>query len=70
MVDPETGQPHTAHTTLDVPIVLINAGIEGKPLRLKTGGRLADIAPTILELMGIAQPAKMTGVSLLDGPFV
>jgi 2,3-bisphosphoglycerate-independent phosphoglycerate mutase len=66
MVDPVTGAPHTAHTTLDVPTVLINAKVLGRPVSLKSGGRLADIAPTILALMGLEQPAAMTGVSLLD----
>jgi 2,3-bisphosphoglycerate-independent phosphoglycerate mutase len=66
MVDPETGAPHTAHTTLDVPTILINAKVLGRPVALKPGGRLADIAPTILALMGLEQPSAMTGVSLLD----
>lgn len=65
MVDPVTGEPHTAHTTLDVPGILINAKILGPNIRLKPG-RLADIAPTILAIMGLEKPAAMTGVSLLD----
>jgi 2,3-bisphosphoglycerate-independent phosphoglycerate mutase len=54
------GAPHTAHTTNPVPLILVGAG--QRPLK---PGRLADIAPTILALMGLAQPAEMTGTSLL-----
>lgn len=61
MIDPETGGPHTAHTTNPVPVILVN-GPDGKTLQ---PGRLADLAPTLLELMGLAQPAEMTGRSLL-----
>jgi len=61
MKDPKTGEPHTAHTTFDVPIVVINAP---KGIQLEDG-RLADVAPTMLALMGIPQPAPMTGHSLL-----
>lgn len=61
MKDPTTGEPHTAHTTFDVPIVAINAP-KGTGLE---NGRLADVAPTMLALMGIAQPKPMTGHSLL-----
>ncbi|HSR71104.1 MAG TPA: 2,3-bisphosphoglycerate-independent phosphoglycerate mutase, partial [Kiloniellales bacterium] len=62
MSDPETGQSHTAHTMNRVPLLLVNppAGIEDL-----ADGRLADIAPTILSLMGLEQPAEMTGRSLL-----
>ena len=60
MRDPSTGGPHTAHTTNPVPIMLATPG--GGAL---TDGRLADIAPTLLALMGIEQPAAMTGRSLL-----
>ncbi|MBD3679178.1 MAG: 2,3-bisphosphoglycerate-independent phosphoglycerate mutase [Rhodobacteraceae bacterium] len=61
MVDPETGGPHTAHTTNLVPIAVIGApdGAGLKP------GRLADIAPTLLDLMGLPKPDEMTGESLL-----
>ncbi len=62
MVDPETGKPHTAHTTNLVPVALVG-GPEGAALR---DGRLADLAPTILELMGLEQPEEMTGQSLLS----
>ena len=60
MRDPATREPHTAHTTNLVPVLL--AGRPGTALR---DGRLADLAPTLLALMGIAQPAEMTGESLL-----
>lgn len=62
LVDYETGAPFTAHTTNPVPFILVN-GPEGKKLR--EGGCLADIVPTIIELMGMEQPKEMTGKSLL-----
>ena len=61
MKDPKTGEPHTAHTTLDVPIVVLGAP-KGASL---DNGRLCDVAPTVLALMGIERPAVMTGHSLL-----
>ena len=61
LIDEETGEPFTAHTTNQVPFILVNT--EGYELR--ENGCLADIAPTLLELMGVAQPAEMTGTSLL-----
>ncbi|MCL5777002.1 2,3-bisphosphoglycerate-independent phosphoglycerate mutase [Limibaculum sp. FT325] len=67
MVDPETGGPHTAHTTNPVPLILVEperAAGHG----LATGGRLADLAPTLLGLMGLPQPPEMTGRSLLTEP--
>jgi len=63
MVDPETGGPHTAHTLNPVPLILVGAG---NRIVVKEG-RLADIAPTLLELMGLPKPAEMTGTSLLQG---
>ena len=63
MKDPETGEPFTAHTTFDVPIVIYGAA---KGAKLENG-RLADIAPTVLALMGMEKPAAMTGHSLLAG---
>ena len=60
MRDPETGGPHTAHTTNPVPVVLLGGGDASL-----SQGRLADIAPTLLELMGIPQPVEMNGTSLL-----
>ena len=62
MVDPETGKPHTAHTTNPVPVILFG-GPDG--VRLREGGRLADLAPSLLELMGLDKPTEMTGQSLL-----
>jgi len=62
LVDPETGNPHTAHTTNPVPFILVNADPKYK---LREGGVLADIVPTLIELMGEEQPAEMTGKSLL-----
>jgi 2,3-bisphosphoglycerate-independent phosphoglycerate mutase len=61
MRDPKTGGPHTAHTLNPVPIVVTGAGHRA----LIAEGRLADIAPTMLELMDLPQPKEMTGVSLL-----
>ena len=61
MRDPETGGPHTAHTTNPVPVLL--TGRPGAVLR--DGGRLADVAPTLLALLDLRQPAAMTGRSLL-----
>ena len=62
MINYETGAPHTAHTTNPVPFILVNYK-EGYTLR--EGGCLADIAPTLLEIMGLEQPEEMTGRSLL-----
>ncbi len=61
MRDPETGGPHTAHTTNPVPVMLVGA----RNRALSAEGRLADIAPTLLELMELPKPKEMTGVSLL-----
>jgi len=61
MWDPETGGPHTAHTLNPVPVILVG-GPPGVGLR---DGRLADLAPTVLELMGLPQPDEMTGRSLI-----
>ena len=62
LVDYETGAPFTAHTTNPVPFILVNADPSYK---LREGGCLADIVPTIIELMGMEQPVEMTGKSLL-----
>ena len=62
MIDPSTGEAHTAHTTNAVPVILVD-GPEGATLR--HGGRLADIAPTILQLMNLPKPEEMTGSSLI-----
>jgi 2,3-bisphosphoglycerate-independent phosphoglycerate mutase len=64
MQDTSTGQAHTAHTLNRVPVVLVHAPASG--LRLKDG-RLADIAPTLLKLLKLPQPAAMTGRSLIEG---
>ena len=61
MIDPNTGEPHTQHTEYPVPFLIMGEG----PVRLSTGRGLADIAPTILELLGVPQPPEMTGRSLL-----
>jgi len=65
MIDPVTGQPHTAHTTNPVPFLVIGRDLVGRKLR--AGGRLCDVAPTILEYLGIAQPKEMDAVSLFEG---
>ena len=61
MIDPDTGGPHTAHTLNPVPVILVG-GPSGATLR---DGRLADLAPTLLQLMGLKQPPEMTGESLI-----
>ena len=61
MIDYVTGDPHTAHTTNVVPLVLM-----GKENIKLNPGRLCDIAPTMLELMGLNKPDEMTGVSLIE----
>jgi 2,3-bisphosphoglycerate-independent phosphoglycerate mutase len=60
MRDPHTGGPHTAHTTNPVPVVLVGGGDV-----VLAQGRLADVAPTLLELMDLPQPSEMTGRSLI-----
>lgn len=61
MADPVTGQPHTAHTLNPVPLIYVGP----RPLSLRTRGSLQDIAPTLLDLLGLDQPAAMTGRSLI-----
>ncbi len=63
MIDPETGEPHTAHTTNKVPFILVDEECKNG---LKSGCALKDIAPTILSLMGIKKPEEMTGVDLRE----
>ena len=64
MWDPVTEEPFTAHSCNPVPCILIGAGLE--KARLRPGGQLADIAPTLLELLGLPQPGEMTGTSLIQ----
>lgn len=64
MIDPATGGPHTAHTTYDVELIVADDRLKGKRLH---EGRLADVAPTILQLAGLEKPTEMTGKSLIDG---
>ena len=63
MVDPETGGPHTAHTTNPVPVIVFNGPRE---TTLRDGGRLADVAPTLLDLMTLPLPEEMTGRTLIQ----
>ena len=62
MIDYKTGEPHTAHTTNPVPLILVT---KDENLKVKSG-KLADLAPTMLELLGIEQPKEMTGESILE----
>ena len=62
LIDPETGDPFTAHTTNPVPFILVNADPSYK---LRENGVLADIVPTLIDIMGLEQPAEMTGKSLI-----
>ncbi|HSD22464.1 MAG TPA: 2,3-bisphosphoglycerate-independent phosphoglycerate mutase [Anaeromyxobacter sp.] len=63
MTDPQTGQPHTAHTLNPVPFILADPDFRGAKLRAK--GVLADVAPTALQVMGLPQPKEMKGLGLL-----
>ncbi len=78
MFDPETNAPHTAHTVYDVPLIVVGAPFKGRMLRgdreasgwfspatRAKRGRLADILPTVLDMMGLPKPSEMTGTSLL-----
>jgi 2,3-bisphosphoglycerate-independent phosphoglycerate mutase len=61
MIDPESGGPHTAHTTNPVPFIIVDS--EGdRPLR--SGGALCDVGPTLLTMLGLERPAEMTGIDL------
>ena len=62
LVDEETGEPFTAHTTNQVPFILVNYD---DAYTLREGGCLADIVPTLIQIMGKEQPVEMTGKSLL-----
>ncbi|MBI5599932.1 MAG: 2,3-bisphosphoglycerate-independent phosphoglycerate mutase [Gemmatimonadetes bacterium] len=61
MFDPATGGPHTAHTTNPVPLLLVE---DGTPVALRAGGALCDVGPTVLGMLGVPQPAEMTGKDL------
>ena len=61
MIDPATGGPHTYHTTNPVPLILVS---EDEKVKLKRGGSLRDIAPTMLSVLGQPRPADMTGNDL------
>ncbi len=63
MADPATGQPHTAHTTNPVPLILFDPSFKG---RLRGGGTLANVAPTLLAMLEIAAPSEMTGRDLRE----
>ncbi|MEM7560592.1 MAG: 2,3-bisphosphoglycerate-independent phosphoglycerate mutase [Planctomycetota bacterium] len=63
MFDPETGGPHTKHTTYDVDLIVVDEALRNA--KLQDGGRLADIAPTALRLLGLDQPGEMSGQSLI-----
>ncbi len=65
MIDRATNSPHTAHTTTPVPFVL--ADPDKKGVKLRKGGGLEDVAPTVLKIMGIEKPAEMTGKPLFEG---
>ena len=62
MLDIKEDKPHTSHTTGDVPLIVFDE--QHKTMKLREGGRLADVGPTLLEMMGLAQPEEMTGQSL------
>jgi len=64
MKDPATGAPHTSHTTNPVPLLYVND--DDASARIAVGGRICDVAPTMLELMGLPQPLSMTGHVLLN----
>ena len=62
MRDPQTGEPHTAHTINPVPFIIVNPP---KDVRLLHDGRLSDVAPTLLDILGLPKPVAMTGHSLI-----
>ncbi len=63
MIDPETGAPHTAHTSNPVPFILCDSDFKGS---LRDSGALEDIAPTMLDILGVEKPREMTGRSLIS----
>jgi len=64
MWDPANGQPHTQHTLNKVPFIVVDPKNRIKSLR--DGGKLADIAPTLLQILGLEKPAEMSGASLIS----
>jgi 2,3-bisphosphoglycerate-independent phosphoglycerate mutase len=64
MRDPVSGAPHTAHTTNPVPLLYVN-DLDRKA-SLRSGGRICDVAPTMLRIMGLSKPPAMTGVPLIE----
>ena len=64
MIYPATGAPHTSHTIYDVELIVVDDRFKGHALR--QGGRLADVAPTALQMMGLEKPGEMTGKSLIE----
>jgi 2,3-bisphosphoglycerate-independent phosphoglycerate mutase len=64
MIDPETGGPHTAHTTSPVPFIIVDHKTKSS---LRSGGALCDVGPTLLSLLGLEQPVEMTGADLRNG---
>jgi 2,3-bisphosphoglycerate-independent phosphoglycerate mutase len=67
MWDPVHNGPHTSHTLNLVEFFVVGTGFEAGKTQMAKGGRLADIAPTVLDLMGLPKPAEMTGRSLVMG---
>jgi 2,3-bisphosphoglycerate-independent phosphoglycerate mutase len=67
MWDPTVNGPHTAHTLNLVEVFAVGEGLVAGKTKMRTGGRLADIAPTVLALMGLPKPVEMTGESLISG---
>jgi 2,3-bisphosphoglycerate-independent phosphoglycerate mutase len=61
MIDPETGGPHTAHTTNPVPFLLVE---DDAAVPLRSGGALCDVGPTVLAMLGVERPSEMTGRDL------
>ncbi|MCA8965333.1 MAG: alkaline phosphatase family protein, partial [Planctomycetes bacterium] len=62
MIDPETGEPHTAHTSNPVPLVIAGGDVKGR--RLREGGRLCDVVTTVMPLLGLSPSRGMEGVDL------
>jgi 2,3-bisphosphoglycerate-independent phosphoglycerate mutase len=67
MWDPLTNSPHTSHTLNLVEVFVVGEGLVAGKTKMRAGGRLADLAPTLLQLMGLPKPAEMTGESLIAG---